>query len=177
MCSERFTFTQTNDFAVLADDPYDISFFEDGRGRRVFDRRFTALNTDDEALCLVTDTRFADGQADEARSFGNGELFLLNDGKSPSRKAGEIDNRGSHFYLTKFWADELAKQTEDAELAKIFAPVATALNEHEAEIAAKLIEVQGAPVDLGGYYSPCDEKTTAVMRPSETFNAIIDGLK
>ena len=102
---------------------------------------------------------------------------LLNDGKSPSRKAGEIDNRGSHFYLTKFWADELAKQTEDAELAKIFAPVATALNEHEAEIAAKLIEVQGAPVDLGGYYSPCDEKTTAVMRPSETFNAIIDGLK
>ena len=102
---------------------------------------------------------------------------LLNEGKSPSRKAGEIDNRGSHFYLTLNWAKELATQTEDADLAAVFAPVAEALATAESEITATFIDVQGSPADLGGYYSPSEEKTNAVMRPSATFNAIIDGVK
>jgi isocitrate dehydrogenase, NADP-dependent len=102
---------------------------------------------------------------------------LLNEGKSPSRKAGEIDNRGSHFYLTLNWAKELATQTEDADLAAVFAPVAETLAAAESEITATFIDVQGSPADLGGYYSPSEEKTNAVMRPSATFNAIIDGVK
>ena len=102
---------------------------------------------------------------------------LLNEGKSPSRKAGEIDNRGSHFYLTLNWAKELATQTEDADLAAVFAPVAEALAAAESEITATFIDVQGSPADLGGYYSPSEEKTNAVMRPTATFNAIIDGVK
>ncbi|WP_278762607.1 NADP-dependent isocitrate dehydrogenase [Corynebacterium argentoratense] len=102
---------------------------------------------------------------------------LLNDGKSPSRKVGEIDNRGSHFYLTAYWADELAKQTDDAELAEIFAPVAKELSDNADAIAAELLEVQGKAVELDGYYNPNDAKATAAMRPSEKFNAIVDGLK
>ncbi|APT84128.1 NADP-dependent isocitrate dehydrogenase [Corynebacterium aquilae] len=102
---------------------------------------------------------------------------LLNDGKSPSRKVGEIDNRGSHFYLTTYWADELAKQTDDAELAEIFAPVAKELSDNADAIAAELLEVQGKAIDLEGYYNPNDAKATAAMRPSEKFNSIIDGLK
>lgn len=102
---------------------------------------------------------------------------LLDEGKSPSRKVGEIDNRGSHFFLTKFWAKELAAQTEDAELAEIFAPVAEALEAKSDEIAQGLIDNQGDPADLGGYYAPDEEKTTAVMRPVEVFNEIIDSLK
>lgn len=102
---------------------------------------------------------------------------LLNDGKSPSRKVGEIDNRGSHFYLTTYWADELAKQTDDAELAEIFAPVAKELSDNADAIAAELLEVQGKAVELDGYYNPNDAKATAAMRPSEKFNAIVDGLK
>ena len=102
---------------------------------------------------------------------------LLNEGKSPSRKAGEIDNRGSHFYLTLNWAKELATQTEDADLAAVFAPVAEALAAAESEITATFIDVQGSPADIGGYYSLSEEKTNAVMRPSATFNAIIDGVK
>lgn len=102
---------------------------------------------------------------------------LLDEGKSPSRKAGEIDNRGSHFFLTKFWAKELASQTEDAELAEIFAPVAEALEAKSDEIVQGLIDNQGSPADLGGYYAPNEEKTTAVMRPVAAFNEIIDALK
>lgn len=101
---------------------------------------------------------------------------LLNESKSPSRKVGEIDNRGSHFYLAKFWARELADQTRDAELAEIFKPVADALEANEEKISQELLNVQGHEVDLGGYYWPDDEKTFAVMRPSATFNEIIDGL-
>ncbi|MGZ7495923.1 NADP-dependent isocitrate dehydrogenase [Corynebacterium sp. ZY180755] len=102
---------------------------------------------------------------------------LLDEGKSPSRKAGEIDNRGSHFFLTKFWAKELASQTEDAELAEIFAPVAEALEAKSDEIVQGLIDNQGSPADLGGYYAPNEEKTTAVMRPVAAFNEIINALK
>lgn len=101
---------------------------------------------------------------------------VLNESKSPSRKVGEIDNRGSHFYLAKFWARELADQTRDAELAEIFKPVADALEANEEKISQELLDVQGHEADLGGYYWPNDEKTNAVMRPSSTFNEIIDGL-
>ncbi len=101
---------------------------------------------------------------------------VLNESKSPSRKVGEIDNRGSHFYLAKFWARELADQTRDAELAEVFKPVADALEANEEKISQELLDVQGHEVDLGGYYWPDDEKTFAVMRPSATFNEIIDSL-
>ncbi|WP_314858626.1 NADP-dependent isocitrate dehydrogenase [uncultured Corynebacterium sp.] len=100
---------------------------------------------------------------------------LLDENKSPSRKAGEIDNRGSHFFLAMAWAQALAEQTVDAELAAIFAPVAATLTEQADAIAAELLAVQGEPADLGGYYLP-SEKATSVMRPSAAFNAIIDGL-
>ncbi|KAB3522925.1 NADP-dependent isocitrate dehydrogenase [Corynebacterium sp. zg254] len=102
---------------------------------------------------------------------------VLNEDKSPSRSVGEIDNRGSHFYLAKFWARELAEQTKDKELAEIFTPVAEALEAEEKTIVAELEEKQGSPADLGGYYRPSDEKASAVMRPSATFNKIIDDLK
>ncbi|CAB0538529.1 NADP-dependent isocitrate dehydrogenase [Corynebacterium diphtheriae] len=101
---------------------------------------------------------------------------LLNEGYSPSRKAGEIDNRGSHFFLTLNWAKELAAQTDDTTLAETFAPVAAQLEENKDTIAAALIDVQGTPVDLGGYYQPDDAKTAAVMRPVAEFNSIIDAL-
>lgn len=101
---------------------------------------------------------------------------FLNENKSPSRKVGEIDNRGSHFYLTKFWAEELAAQTEDTELAEAFAPLAEGLGEKEEVIVAELLEVQGKPVDLGGYYKPEDAKASAVMRPSATLNVVVEGL-
>ncbi|MDA2893602.1 NADP-dependent isocitrate dehydrogenase [Mycolicibacterium sp. BiH015] len=95
---------------------------------------------------------------------------LLDENKSPSRKAGELDNRGSQFYLALYWAQELAKQTEDKELAEHFAPLAKTLAENESTILSELNAVQGKPVDIGGYYYPDPEKTTAVMRPSTTFN-------
>lgn len=102
---------------------------------------------------------------------------LLNEDKSPSRTVGENDNRGSHFYLAMYWARELATQTRDEDLAKVFAPVAAALEDAEETITQELLAVQGSPADLGGYYWLDEEKTTQVMRPSATFNRIIDGLK
>ncbi|CAM3754760.1 NADP-dependent isocitrate dehydrogenase [Micrococcus flavus] len=98
---------------------------------------------------------------------------LLIEGKSPQRKVGELDNRGSHFYLALYWARELAKQTEDAELAAAAKPIAEELAAHEQKIVDELNGVQGAPADIGGYYSPEMEKVSSVMRPSETLNAII----
>ncbi|MCG7276138.1 NADP-dependent isocitrate dehydrogenase [Corynebacterium singulare] len=102
---------------------------------------------------------------------------LLDEGKSPSRKVGENDNRGSHFFLTLNWAKELAAQTEDSELAEAFKPVAEALEAKAGEIEQALLDVQGSPVDLGGYYAPNEEKLAEVMRPVAAFNEIIDGLK
>ncbi len=102
---------------------------------------------------------------------------FLNENKSPSRKVGEIDNRGSHFYLAKYWAEELAQQTADAGLAEKFAPVAKAMGEKEEQIVSELLGVQGKPANLGGYYKPVDEKAADVMRPSKTLNAIVEGLK
>jgi isocitrate dehydrogenase len=99
---------------------------------------------------------------------------LLENNKNPSRKTGELDNRGSQFYLAMYWASELAAQSDDKELAEHFAPLAKALTENEDAIVAELNESQGAPVDIGGYYYPDREKTTAVMRPSKTFNAALE---
>ena len=102
--------------------------------------------------------------------------FLM-ENKSPSRKAGEIDNRGSHFYLALYWAQELAAQTEDAELAAAFAELAASLAGQEGTITDELLAVQGSPADIGGYYRPDPEKAAAVMRPSRTFNealAVLD---
>ncbi|HPV75708.1 MAG TPA: NADP-dependent isocitrate dehydrogenase, partial [Gemmatimonadaceae bacterium] len=100
----------------------------------------------------------------------------LDTNKSPARKVGEIDNRGSHFYLALYWAQALAAQDKDAALTARFAPVAQALTEQEATINAELIGAQGKPVDMGGYYQPDAGKTRAAMRPSATFNAVIDAL-
>ncbi|WP_343319682.1 NADP-dependent isocitrate dehydrogenase [Arthrobacter sp. TMP15] len=101
--------------------------------------------------------------------------FLL-ENKSPKRKVGEIDNRGSHFHLAKFWAQELAAQSVDAELAAAFAAVAADLSENEDAIIAELAHVQGSPVDLGGYYRPDAKKVAAIMRPSALLNKAIDTL-
>ena len=98
---------------------------------------------------------------------------LLENDKSPSRNTGELDNRGSQFYLAMYWAQELAAQTEDTELAEHFAPLAQALAENEDTIVAEFAAVQGQEVDLGGYYAPDNAKTDAVMRPSETFNSAL----
>ncbi|MBT2367394.1 NADP-dependent isocitrate dehydrogenase [Streptomyces sp. ISL-10] len=98
---------------------------------------------------------------------------FLNEDKSPSRKLGGIDNRGSHFYLALYWAQELAKQTDDAQLAEAFAGLAKTLGEQERTIVDELIAVQGSPVDIGGYYRPDAVKASAVMRPSATFNQAI----
>lgn len=95
---------------------------------------------------------------------------FLNEDKSPSRKLGGIDNRGSHFYLALYWAQELARQTEDAQLAESFAAVAKALSEQEETIVSELIAVQGSPADIGGYYQPDPAKAAAVMRPSKAFS-------
>ncbi|HCZ32532.1 MAG TPA: NADP-dependent isocitrate dehydrogenase, partial [Holophagaceae bacterium] len=101
--------------------------------------------------------------------------FLDND-KSPARKVGQIDNRGSHLYLALYWAQALAAQTKDAELQARFAKVAQQLSANEAKINEELIAAQGRPVDMGGYYHPDKAKTGAAMRPSSTLNAIIDAM-
>ncbi len=98
--------------------------------------------------------------------------FLL-ENKSPSRRAGELDNRGSHYFLARYWAEELAKQTDDADLAAAFSSVAHELTSKEDTIVGELAEVQGSPVDIGGYYHPDDAKASAVMRPSATLNKVI----
>ncbi|WP_297332191.1 NADP-dependent isocitrate dehydrogenase [Flavobacterium sp.] len=100
------------------------------------------------------------------------EKFLQND-KSPARKLGGIDNRGSHFYLALYWAQALAAQDKDAELKKVFTPIAEALTANEAKINQELIDAQGKPQHIGGYYHPDEEKTFAAMRPSQTFNNIL----
>ena len=101
--------------------------------------------------------------------------FLEND-KSPGRALGTIDNRGSHFYLALYWAQELAGQGADPELAAIFAPVAESLAANEQQIVAELLAVQGSPVEIGGYYHPDQELVEAVMRPSQTLNDIVGSI-
>ena len=132
---------------------------------------FLALAASFEHLATNNDNARAQVLADTLDAATG--TFLLED-KSPKRKVGELDNRGSHFYLAKFWAEELAKQDKDAELADAFAAVAKALGENEDAIIAELAEVQGQPVDIAGYYRPDDAKTAAVMRPSQTLNQALE---
>ncbi|AUI51658.1 NADP-dependent isocitrate dehydrogenase [Arthrobacter crystallopoietes] len=131
---------------------------------------FLALAVSFEHLANSTGNKRAQILADTLdRATGT---FLLED-KSPKRKVGELDNRGSHYYLARYWAEELAKQTEDAELAKSFAAVAEALTSNEDAIVGELLAVQGSPVDVGGYYEPDDAKAAQVMRPSAKFNEVL----
>uniref|UniRef100_UPI0040499D11 NADP-dependent isocitrate dehydrogenase n=3 Tax=Gelidibacter sp. TaxID=2018083 RepID=UPI0040499D11 len=101
---------------------------------------------------------------------------LLENGKSPSRKIGELDNRGSHFYLALYWAEALANQSKDDELKTQFTPIAEQLKSHETQIVTELNSVQGKPVNIGGYYHPNETLTSNAMRPSATFNSIINSL-
>ncbi|HDZ9335788.1 TPA: NADP-dependent isocitrate dehydrogenase [Vibrio cholerae] len=132
---------------------------------------FLALAASLEHLSVVTGNRKAQVLAD-ALDKATGKFLDMN--KSPSRRVGEIDNRGSHFYLATYWAQALAEQTADADLAAEFAPIAKALEEKESQIVAELNGAQGKPGDLGGYYAPEFAKAAPLMRPSSTFNAIID---
>jgi isocitrate dehydrogenase len=102
---------------------------------------------------------------------------LLENRKGPSPKTGELDNRGSQFYLAMYWAQELAAQTENEELQARFASLAKTLADNEQKIMAELTAVQGKPADIGGYYMPDMQKMTAVMRPSATFNAALESFK
>ena len=133
-----------------------------------------------EFLALAESLRHLSRTADNARAAVLADALdratetLLNEGKSPQRRLGSIDNRGSHFYLAMYWAQELAAQGEDPELATAFGPIAEQLVGGEETIAAELLAVQGKPADIGGYYRPDPEKAAAVMRPSATFNRILD---
>ena len=134
---------------------------------------FMALQASLEHLAQTQNNEKAQILAD-ALDVAN-EKFLAND-KSPARKIGSIDNRGSHYYLAMYWAEALAAQTKNAEMAALFAPVAKAMETNEAKINEELIGAQGKPQDIGGYYYPNSEKTDAAMRPSSTLNTIIDGI-
>ncbi|MEU3602373.1 NADP-dependent isocitrate dehydrogenase [Streptomyces sp. NPDC006798] len=134
---------------------------------------FLALAVSFEHLAVTTDNARAKVLGETLdRATGT----FLNEDKSPTRRLGGIDNRGSHFYLALYWARELAAQTEDARLAEAFAPLAKTLSEQEETIVAELIAVQGSPADIGGYFQPDPAKAAAVMRPSATFNEAIASL-
>jgi isocitrate dehydrogenase len=134
---------------------------------------FLALAVSFEHLAGSTDNARAQILADTLdRATGR----FLNENKSPSRKVGEIDNRGSHFYLALFWAEELAAQDGDAELAAAFAELARTLRDQEDTINEELLAVQGSPVDIGGYYHPDTDKVVSVMRPSGTLLDALAGL-
>ena len=136
-----------------------------------------------EYLALTESFRHEQEKNDNARAGVLGDTLdraietFLDEGRSPSRKAGEIDDRGSHYFIARYWADELAKQTDDAELASGFEKLAAELRDNEETILQELLDVQSSPADLGGYYWFDDAKTTKVMRPSETFNRIVDELE
>jgi isocitrate dehydrogenase len=134
---------------------------------------FFALAASFEHFAGVTGNARAQVLAD---TLDRATATFLNEDKSPSRRLGGIDNRGSHFYLALYWAQELAKQSEDAQLAAAFAPLAETLTAKEKTIVDELIAVQGAPAEIGGYYHPDPAKAEAVMRPSATFNAAIASL-
>jgi len=135
-----------------------------------------------EFLALAVSFEFLADATDNPRAAILGKTLdaatgqLLENGKSPSRRVGELDNRGSHFYLALYWAQALAAQGDDAELAAKFAPLAAALADAEEAIVGELAAVQGEPVDLGGYYLVDRAKADAVMRPSPTFNAALRGI-
>lgn len=128
---------------------------------------FLALGVSLEHLARVFDNPKAQVLAD---ALGKANARFLEENKSPSRKAGELDNRGSHFYLALYWAEALAAQEQDADLKARFAPLAETLADNEQKIVGELNAVQGSPVDIGGYYRPEENTVSAAMRPSETFN-------
>ena len=132
---------------------------------------FLALAVSFEQFALTTGNARAQVLAD---TLDRATATFLNEDKSPSRRLGGIDNRGSHFYLALYWAQELTAQTEDAQLAEAFAALAKTLAEQEQTIVAELIAVQGTPVDLGGYFQPDPAKAEAAMRPSTTFNQALE---
>jgi isocitrate dehydrogenase len=135
---------------------------------------FLALSVSLEHMAVVNDNPKAKilGETLDAAT----GAFLLND-KSPSRKCGELDNRGSHFYLAMYWAEALADQTEDLELQAVFSKLAKDLSKNEALIVNELNEAQGKSMDIGGYYNPNDDLGSKAMRPSKTLNRIIDGFQ
>jgi isocitrate dehydrogenase len=132
-----------------------------------------------EFLALAVSLEMLAEKTDNARAALLGKCLdeatgaLLETGKSPSRRVGEIDNRGSHFYLALYWAQALARQSQDAELASIFAPLAERLAADEETIVEELARVQGQPVELGGYYYVDKARTDKIMRPSPALNAVL----
>ena len=132
---------------------------------------FLALAVSLEDISLKTGNKKA---AILSKTLDDATGKLLDNGKGPSTRTGELDNRGSHFYLAMYWAQALAEQTEDTELQAHFAPLAKTLTDNEQQIAAEFKAVQGKPADIGGYYLADTAKVTAVMRPSATFNAALD---
>jgi len=131
---------------------------------------FLALSASLEHLSRATDNPTAKILAD---TLDEATAKILEENRAPSRKVHELDNRGSHFYLTLYWAQALGAQQEDAELRDIFAPLSRELATHESAIVEELNAVQGSPVDIGGYYRPNIDEATAAMRPSDTFNRIL----
>ena len=134
---------------------------------------FLALAVSIEDLALKTNN---DKAKVLAAALDKANSLFLNNNKSPSRKTGEQDIRGSHFYLAMYWAKALAEQDDDAKLKAIFTPVEKQLSENEDKIVAELNAVQGSAADIGGYYRPNKALASKVMRPSQTLNAIVDSL-
>jgi len=134
---------------------------------------FLALAASLEHLSKASNNQTAKILAD---TLDRANAKFLESNKSPARKVGEIDNRGSHFYLALYWAQALAEQTEDKNLQARFVKIAKQLAENESKITGELLSAQGKPVDMGGYYHPDQEKTTKAMRPSQTLNAIVDAI-
>ena len=126
-----------------------------------------------ESLTFLADSKGNDKARVLGTAVDTATQGILDNGRSPSRKVGEPDNRDSHYWFARYWADALAAQSDDADLAAHFAPIATALTENEAQILSELAAVQGPAADLGGYYHTDADKTEAVMRPSQTLNSII----
>jgi isocitrate dehydrogenase len=134
---------------------------------------FLALAASLEHLAKVANNQAAKNLAD---ALDQANAKFLESNKSPARKVGEIDNRGSHFYLALYWAQALAQQTQDKGLAARFVKIAKDLADNEAKISGELLAAQGKPVDVGGYYHPDDAKAAKAMRPSPTLNAIVDAI-
>jgi isocitrate dehydrogenase len=134
---------------------------------------FLALAASLEHLAKVSNNATAKVLAD---TLDQANAKFLESNKSPARKVGEIDNRGSHFYLALYWAQALAQQTQDKKLAERFSKIAKDLADNESKISAELLAAQGKPVDIGGYYHPSDQKAGKAMRPSQTLNAIVDAI-
>ena len=149
-------------------------FTEEGHLRWDSLGEFLAIAVSLEDLANKSDNKHAQVLADSLNlAIGR----FLDENKSPSRKVKEIDNRGSHFYLALFWAEALARQSEDSELSSHFSELANILRANEIKIAEELISAQGKPMDLGGYYLPDDEKVATAMRPSQTFNNALASLR